>query len=525
MIAMSSSSRSFESLGTYLVAGRSGLERDRVAWSVSRNLPTDDPELAARIMRATAAQNVRVDKPVYHLALSFDPTDVVDRAAMERVADRVLAALRLEEHQVVIVAHKDRGHPHVHLLVNRVHPETGRVWSRWQDQRVVQQVLRDEERALGLRQVQGTLALRPDVIERINCVSEDAQQATSSGHGEVPPRAGKSYAAVEELATDLRSYERVAELSQLQYVARVEADAARARAAQLESAFERARAAEQAFVVALGVVYRDPQEARRAFVDLIAQRRVEDATRIMRDVPEHFGALITVEARRLLGRGHPDDSVARTAAPEAADLGAAAVAAERALWAVASDARARRLDDAFLHALRTLYTDPAKAKAAFFERALERGPEGAAAVLRERPTELGELRSAFRDDPSRGTVLTHSAAEVGAEAARAHAGAVSDMVSAWDATRAAREVAAERLASQSHAKDTTERERVLRRDLSGAPSLPDLRHQIVQAASRLLPHELRRLRAMVSAPQMAIAMTLRTAVRDAILAREAEHTL
>src|SRR4051812_43994377 len=118
MIGMSSSSRSFHALGTYLVAGRSGAERDRVAWSASRNLPTADPELGAKIMRATAAQNARVDKPVYHLALSFDPRDAVDRAAMERVADRVLTALHLEGHQVIIVAHKDRDHPHMHLLVN-----------------------------------------------------------------------------------------------------------------------------------------------------------------------------------------------------------------------------------------------------------------------------------------------------------------------------------------------------------------------------------------------------------------------
>jgi hypothetical protein len=41
-------------------------------------------------MRATAAQSDRVVKPVYHLALSFDPSDPVDRPIMERVAGRVL---------------------------------------------------------------------------------------------------------------------------------------------------------------------------------------------------------------------------------------------------------------------------------------------------------------------------------------------------------------------------------------------------------------------------------------------------
>src|SRR5688500_17170758 len=151
MIAMSSSARNFGALAQYLAKGRSGDEPERVAWSASRNLPTDDPELAGKIMRATAAQNVRVKQPVYHLALSFDPSDQVDRIAMERVADRVIAALELQGHQILIVSHRDRGHPHMHLLVNRVHPETGLVWNRWQDRAVIQQVLREQEEALGLR--------------------------------------------------------------------------------------------------------------------------------------------------------------------------------------------------------------------------------------------------------------------------------------------------------------------------------------------------------------------------------------
>ena len=520
---MSSSSRSFEALGSYLVAGRSGHEQDRVGWSASRNLPTDDPELGAKIMRATAAQNVRVDKPVYHLALSFDPNDAVDRAAMERVADRVLDALGLEGHQVIIVSHMDRGHPHVHLLVNRVHPETGKVWSRWQDQRVVQQVLREEERALGLRQVQGTLSLSLTDMEQGRGASDDTAPSLAPRGGERAPSAGKSHVAVDELASAIRTHERVSDLTQQQYSANLDADSARARAAQVESAFERARAAEEAFVRALGAVYRAPEDARRAFVNLMTKRRVEDVIRLMRDVPEHFGPLVSVEVRRLLGPAHSDDSLARMAAPEAAQLGAAAVAAERAAWAVASDVRARRLDESFLHALRPLYLDPAAVKTAFHAVALERGPDAASTVLREQPVGLGELGAGVRDDLGRVAVLAHAAAEIGREAARADAGAVKDMVDTWDAMRAAREVAAEHAASQLHSRDATERERLHRREIDGAPALPDLQRQIAHAAARLLPHELRRLRGMVSAPQMAVVMTLRATVRDALLAREAEH--
>ncbi len=157
MIAVSRKSQSFGAIAKYLIAGRSGGEWDRVAWTTGRNLPTAKPELAGKIMRATAEESDRVTRRVYHLALSFDPGDVVDRAVTERVADEVLHRLGLHDYQVLIVAHRDRAHQHVHLLVNRVHPETGRVWERSYDYRMIQQILRVQEDAFGLCEVPGRL--------------------------------------------------------------------------------------------------------------------------------------------------------------------------------------------------------------------------------------------------------------------------------------------------------------------------------------------------------------------------------
>ena len=79
MIGVSSSNKSFRVLARYLAEERNAEEQKRVAWATSRNLPTDDPEVAARIMRATAAQNVRVKDPVYHLALSYESCGVCSR--------------------------------------------------------------------------------------------------------------------------------------------------------------------------------------------------------------------------------------------------------------------------------------------------------------------------------------------------------------------------------------------------------------------------------------------------------------
>src|SRR5919204_648282 len=76
---------------------------------------------------------------------------------MRAVVDCVLSDLGLSEHQAVMVAHQDRPHAHVHVMVNRVHPETGVAWERWQDRPRIERTLREAERALGLREVSGRL--------------------------------------------------------------------------------------------------------------------------------------------------------------------------------------------------------------------------------------------------------------------------------------------------------------------------------------------------------------------------------
>lgn len=71
MIAKVTKGRAFASLARYLETGNA----DRVAWTETRNLSTDDPHTASRLMQMTAERSARAEKPVYHIALSFDPHD------------------------------------------------------------------------------------------------------------------------------------------------------------------------------------------------------------------------------------------------------------------------------------------------------------------------------------------------------------------------------------------------------------------------------------------------------------------
>jgi hypothetical protein len=145
--------KSFKGLVSYLQHGKDGQQHDRVEWQETRNLPTRAPQVAARMMAATAQQSERVQTPVYHFSVSFPLDDNVNRETMRRVADEVLRDLGLDKHQAVLISHRDTAHQHVHVAVNTVHPVKHRAWRKYRDWPRGRESLRRLEKELGLRQV------------------------------------------------------------------------------------------------------------------------------------------------------------------------------------------------------------------------------------------------------------------------------------------------------------------------------------------------------------------------------------
>lgn len=116
---------------------------ERVAWTESRNLSVADPELATGVMIATARQADELKAAagvrntgrkasagaVFAFSLGWHPSEAegLDKAEMLRAADHALKVLKLDDRQALIVAHRDTAHPHVHVIVNRVCPQTGKM--------------------------------------------------------------------------------------------------------------------------------------------------------------------------------------------------------------------------------------------------------------------------------------------------------------------------------------------------------------------------------------------------------------
>ncbi|HET6414976.1 MAG TPA: relaxase/mobilization nuclease domain-containing protein, partial [Polyangiales bacterium] len=169
----SASNRGFRKLARY-IQGRGA--KPRTTWFYSANLPgvggRDDLELACALVDAVQSQNTRAgSKRTYHLVISLHPDDRrLERGELQRVVDRLVDTLGFSEHQHVAVRHNDTDHEHIHVAINKIHPETFRIHSPAWDHQKLFTGARALERELGLIPLRSKTRDREKIPERaIDC--------------------------------------------------------------------------------------------------------------------------------------------------------------------------------------------------------------------------------------------------------------------------------------------------------------------------------------------------------------------
>lgn len=121
MIAKTGTGKGFGGLMEYLS------NEKKMEWMETRNVTSLQPENIAGEMQIYSMES-RAKKPVYHVTISWDSADGPTKEEMVEVGDGFLEHMKLDSHQAVMVSHRDGNHPHLHLMINRVHPETGKAW-------------------------------------------------------------------------------------------------------------------------------------------------------------------------------------------------------------------------------------------------------------------------------------------------------------------------------------------------------------------------------------------------------------
>jgi len=129
---------SFKGAFLYFCHDKGQSTTERVIWTQTDNILTDDPELAWKVMAYTALEQSRLkeqsgqkstgrklQKPVFSYSLAWHPEQTPDKDHMLATARKSLAALGMDGYETLIVAHRDEPQRHVHIIANRVHPVTG----------------------------------------------------------------------------------------------------------------------------------------------------------------------------------------------------------------------------------------------------------------------------------------------------------------------------------------------------------------------------------------------------------------
>jgi len=158
----------FKGAALYVLHDKNRSETDeRVDWVEARNLSVDTStprgrDIAWRIMAATSMDANRLkaeagvkntgrksDDHVMHFTIGWHEDDHPTREEMRQSVDDTLDFLGATDRQALIVAHND-GKPHVHVIVNRVSTDDGRLLSKWRDRRKIQRWASEYERNKGV---------------------------------------------------------------------------------------------------------------------------------------------------------------------------------------------------------------------------------------------------------------------------------------------------------------------------------------------------------------------------------------
>lgn len=147
---------SFHRLGKYLTEERSsatGMLIGRGPIVISDSLLS--VETAIIEMKATASLNVRVVDPILHFQISWPESELPLPVEWEQAATTSIKALGFEGHQYLVVGHNDTDNFHIHVMLNRVHPDTYQAHNPRLSQLTLHKAARELEHQFGWTEDQG----------------------------------------------------------------------------------------------------------------------------------------------------------------------------------------------------------------------------------------------------------------------------------------------------------------------------------------------------------------------------------
>ena len=127
---------------------------ERVDMVSVTNCHQSDPLDAALEIQATQAQNTRAEgDKTYHLVLAFPPGENPEPKILKEIESRICDGLGFSEHQRVSAVHRDTDNLHIHIAINKIHPQDFTIHTPYYDHKTLGQLCEKLEEEYGLEKV------------------------------------------------------------------------------------------------------------------------------------------------------------------------------------------------------------------------------------------------------------------------------------------------------------------------------------------------------------------------------------
>lgn len=123
----------YGSLAAYIVNEQTDGKIRNVAMWTSRGYDNDDLDLfikeVALVQQANTLSN---DDKTYHLIVSFRESEV-DINKLKQIEEDIAYGMGFEKHQRLCVVHNDTDNLHFHIAINKINPETNKIYTPYRD--------------------------------------------------------------------------------------------------------------------------------------------------------------------------------------------------------------------------------------------------------------------------------------------------------------------------------------------------------------------------------------------------------
>lgn len=115
-------------LAEYIANPTSSNELEKCVHYGARNFISDDKKSHAMEMAALANACVKAKDPIVHYVLSWQDGEIPTNEQADDAVDLFCKVMGVEAHQVIYGLHADTENLHLHILLNKVNPETEKVY-------------------------------------------------------------------------------------------------------------------------------------------------------------------------------------------------------------------------------------------------------------------------------------------------------------------------------------------------------------------------------------------------------------